>query len=385
MYLTKEEEVLLKGEKGWGYQLAAKIVVKLGDIFGATRLIRITTAHIAGVSYKSLGEPLIEFLAELVKSGCKVSVPTTLNPAAFHEGEICAHKATLKELERQKEVLRLYKKLGVITHASCTPYYFVKVRRGDHVSYSESSAVVYSNSLLGVWTNREGGPSALASAILGKTPNYGIHDPENRKPKLKVKISGVEKEVEYGALGALLGEALENEIPLLTGLKSISESKLKQLGAALATTGMPSMFYIDYSNRRKIDGEKLEIDKRQIRKFHENFTPIATPDFVFLGCPHCSLDELRKIAKLLRGKKIREDICLWVCTSPQVRKRGLKYARIIEKAGGRVAAGICAVVSWIDANHMLTNSVKASIYARKVLGIDSSLAEIKDIIQMIAK
>ncbi|WP_457741713.1 aconitase X, partial [Thermococcus sp.] len=192
MFLTKEEELILSGEYGYALQKAMEILVALGEVYGAERLIPIKSAQIAGVSYKNLGEAGLEFLRDFVKAGAKVSVYTTLNPAGIGNEEF---------MEKQKEVLELYRMMGIEVTSTCTPYYGANLPKfGDHLAWSESSAVSFANSIIGARTNREGGPSSLASAIVGKTPEYGLHLDENRKATVKVKVEAkVKSFVDYSA------------------------------------------------------------------------------------------------------------------------------------------------------------------------------------------
>ncbi len=208
MYLTKEEELILTGEYGYALQKAMEILVALGEIYGADRLIPIKSAQVAGVSYKNIGNAGIEFLRDFVDAGARVSVYTTLNPAGIGNDEF---------MEKQAEVLELYRRMGGIEATStCTPYYGANLPKfGDHLAWSESSAVSFANSVIGARTNREGGPSSLAAAIVGKTPNYGLHLDENRKATVKVKVEagGVKTFVDYAALGYHLGKSLGNDVP----------------------------------------------------------------------------------------------------------------------------------------------------------------------------
>ncbi len=218
MHLTREEERIYNGECGWAYETSMKILVRLGDLFDATQLIPIKSAHISGVSYKTLGDAPIDFLKSLVKDKAKVQVPSTSNPSSFDPDHL-SEEFSLGQIEKQTSILNLYKQMGVTPTLTCTPYYLQKPKLGWHLAWAESSAVIYANSMLGVWTNREGSPSALAAALIGKTPNYGMHQPENRKPSIKIRIeTELKTETDYGALGIHVGKLIKKQNTIFRGI-----------------------------------------------------------------------------------------------------------------------------------------------------------------------
>jgi predicted aconitase len=368
VYLTKEEERIYDGEYGWADQICMKILVHLGELFNATRLIPIESAHVAGVSYKTLGDAPAEFLQELAEADGKAKVKTTLNPQSF-DPEYLVRKLPDHIRERQFNILEKFEKMGLTRSLTCTPYYLEKPKIDSHLAWAESSAVVYANSLLGAWTNREGGPSALAAAIIGKTPDYGMHKAENRKPNILVDVKTLlENEAEFGALGICLGRILEDQIPIIQGLNSVSEEKLKQLGAALATTGMVNMFYYNIQLRRA-KMRKMSIEAKDLKETVESLSTTAKtePDLIFIGCPHCSLNEIREIARLTDGKKVKAGRELWVCTSRYIKAKAGEYIQRIEKSGVHVLTDMCTIVSWTEMlgiKTIMTNSAKTAYYAR---------------------
>ena len=369
MHLTREDEKTYDGELGWAYQTSMRILVKLGEIFGATRLIPIESAHASGVSYKTIGDAPIDFLEALVQAGAKAKVASTVNPGGFDYENIEAMAVTREIREKQDKIIELYRKMGVNPVLTCTPYYIEAPKRGAHLAWAESSAVVYANSVLGAWTNRDGGPSALAAALIGKTPNYGVHQPENRRPSIHVKVETVpENEAEFGALGIYLGKVLGDKVPVLEGLPRAEETHLKQLGAAMATSGMASIFYPCGSCPRRTEGlETLTVDRGTAKGAFEGLsTTSEEPDMVFLGCPHCSFNEVKRIAEIIRGRKVKPDVRFWVCTSRYVREKAEADVKTIEAAGGRVVSDTCAVVTWVKelgVETLMTNSAKTAYYA----------------------
>ena len=189
MYLSREEEAIYQGERGETLARMMEILVALGDIYGAERLVPVRSVQIAGVSYKNIGQAGLEWISDLQGT---VAVPSILNPAGM---DLCRWKEMgIDEdfAEKQLQVIEAYRKLGVAIDCTCTPYqiYDSLAGPGDHLAWSESSAVSYANSVIGARTNREGGPSALAAALVGKTALYGYHLDENRRPTHLIEVEG---------------------------------------------------------------------------------------------------------------------------------------------------------------------------------------------------
>lgn len=389
MYLTRDEERIYDGELGWAYEISMKVLVKLGELYGADRLVPIESAHISGVAYKTIGEASIEFLRALADSGGRAAVRATTNPSSISLKDHQFLCLSREIIERQMEIISLYERMGLETTLTCTPYYLRRPASGSHLAWAESSAVVYANSILGAWTNREGGPSALASALIGKTPNYGLHKPENRRASVLVKVeTELKNEVDYGVLGIYLGEILRDKIPVIYGLGGYQEYCIKQFGAAIATSGMTPMFYLGKDDERVDRGieEKISVDEKSLRSAYERLTStLKKPDLVFIGCPHCSTEELKLIAKYLKGRRARDDIRLWVCASRYACKAAEEYVREIESSGGRVISDTCAVVTWLrelGVETLMTNSAKTAHYAPLTNGVKVMLSPLEECIKV---
>lgn len=384
MNLTRQEEKMLEGECGWANQVSMKILVRLGELFGATRLIPIQSAHLSGVSYKHMGDASIDFLSALAEGGGKAQALSTLNPSSF-DPTYLPERYHRERLEKQSRIIDFYTRMGINPTLSCTPYYLLKPKQSQHLAWAESSAVIYANSVLNAWTNREGSPSALAAALIGKTPDYGIHQAVNRQQNVLVKVeTSLENEAEYGALGIYLGKILKDKVPMIKGLRQPSDDDLKQLGAGMASSGMTALFY----HRIRSEKEKLETISIEAKNIKDAASGLCTtneaPDLVFIGCPHCSLKEVRSIAGLLEDKKVRKNAELWVCTSRYVKERAKNYVGIIERAGGHVLCDTCVLVTWIkdlNVDKLMTNSAKTAFYAPTLNDVDVILTPLKKCIQ----
>jgi len=385
MNLTKEEEKVYDGEQGWAYQMAMRILVRLGDLYGAERLIPIESTHLSGVSYKTTGDAATSFLQALVDSKGKVNVKSTTNPAGFEEKYIAEMQITADRISKQRKLLELYERLGADRTLTCTPYYIDKPRRNAHLAWAESSAVVYANSVLESFTNREGAPSALAAALIGKTPDCGLHKPENRKPTLLIDLEAkLNGDTDYGLLGFTLGEMLGGGIPHIKGLVEPSESGLKQLGAAMASSGMTSIFTYKQPHIEK-DLEKVVITEEALKETQERLSATRKEaDLIFIGCPHCSKAELTGVVQLLKGRRVKKGKKLWVCTSRHVRESDGTSVKAIEKAGGTVLCDTCAVVTWLrDAgiDVLMTNSAKTAHYAPSFDKVEVKLSLLRECIE----
>jgi len=389
LYLTREEERVYDGERGWARQMCMRIIAKLGDLFGADKLIPVESAHVSGVSYKTIGDNASDFLKSLADAGGKIKVGATLNPQGS-DSEYLEKHLPKQLVEKQSNILKQFERMGFALSLTCTPYYLKKPSKCAHLAWAESSAIVYANSILGAWTNREGGPSALASAIVGKTPDYGVHRAENRIPKVLVNVNAkLENESAFGALGIYLGKLLKAKIPLIQGLGKPSETDLKQLSAALAASGMVNMFHRDQDNlpTKMKDAEKVTVEAKDIHRTAEELSTASTkkPDLVFIGCPHCSLNEIRRIAHFMKGKKVKTGLEFWVCTSPYVKEKARNYVKQIGHSGGHVLAGVCTIVSWTEKlgiKTIMTNSAKTAFYAPTMNKAETILAPTSDCLKM---
>ena len=372
MELTKEEEEMFVGERGEGIQKAMEIVVALGKIYNAEKLVQVRSVQVSGVSYKNLGDAGIEFLEEWTKKGGKVSVKTTLNPTGMDLENW--KKLGFKEdfARKQLRVIDAFKRMGISPVCSCTPYLIGNLPRfGEHIAWGESSAVAFANSVIGARTNREGGPSALAAAICGRTACYGFHLNENRRADFVFNVNCDVKDFsDFGALGNMIGKIVKNKVPYLTGIKEANQDNLKVLGASMAASGAVALFHIENTtpeakmkNMINDSAEKIEIESLQDGYDSLN-SDTNDIDFVSIGCPHASVEEIRRIAELVRGKKLKAEF--WVTTSRITSEKARDYVKAIEQSGGKVLNDTCLVVAPVEDfgfKNLATNSGKAAFYA----------------------
>ena len=376
MRLEQIEKDMLDGKHGKSAQKSMEILTTLGEIFGAECMVDVHGVQIAGVSYANLGEAGLEFLNEMAEDG-KVRVLTTLNPAGMDRENWRALGIDEEFFKNQNRAIDAFAKMGIITTCSCTPYLIGNAPHyGQHIAWAESSAVCYSNSVIGARTNREGGPSALAAALTGKTPKYGYHLDENRHSQVLFKVNALIKGTdEFGVLGKLIGDKLVElgkKIPYITGISSATVEELKSFCASVATYGGTALFHMEgitpeYNEYTKPSEIVIEINQDDLDKTRaELIDDDLEIDFVSLGCPHASIHEIAKIAKLLEGKKVKKEF--WITTARPTKKIADEagYSKIIEDAGAKFAADTCCVVAPIKGRFkgIMVDSAKACYYGR---------------------
>ena len=249
--LTPPQQAFLDGEHGPATRKAMQILVALGTIYGAERLIPVTSVQVSGVSYDNLGEAGLQFLHEMAEGGGQARVLTTLNPAGMDIENWPVLGIDPEFAVQQQQVIAAFARMGIQTTCTCTPYLAGNLPLfGEHIAWAELSAVCFANSALGARTNREGGPSALAAALTGVTPEYGLHLDSARQPTVTVELHAVlhsEATHEFGALGKALGERLQSleggSVPCILGFEAAPVESLKSFCASLATYGGTALFH----------------------------------------------------------------------------------------------------------------------------------------------
>jgi predicted aconitase len=422
--LTDEEQAILAGDLGAGVQKAMEILTALGAIYGADDLVPVTSVQVAGVSYKNLGDAGLEFLADWAAQGARVRVPTTLNPAGLDLDAWRQLGFDADFADKQARVIQAFATMGIRTTCTCTPYFVGNVPgQGDHVAWAESSAVSFANSVLGARTNREGGPSALAAAITGRTPRYGLHLPENRRARLVVDVRcPVQSLADFGALGVMVGRVARNRVLYFQGLEmpklQLSSSEagisswmfqgtqhqaenselrtrnselqtyvdlLKALGAAMGASGAVALYHIESVTPEADEPDIVARDAETlvIKSLAEGYAALDTRsasgsgngdeiDLVWIGCPHASVAELVRVVELVAGRQTRS--ALWVTMAREVRAEAKKMGLVqaLEAVGGQVVADTCLVVAPVKElgfRRLATPSGKGAYYAPSHSGL----------------
>jgi len=369
-------------------QTSLKLLVSLGDLYGAERLIPIRSAHVAGASYKLIGDPGLEFLEDFA-ANARVVVPTTVNPLGTDLQQWRELGVPEAFAEKQARVARAYEAMGARPVYSCTPYLLgVRPGRGEHVAWAESNAVCFANSVLGARTNREGGPSALAAAIVGATPDYGLHRDDGRRPTIVFDVRTKIEGIGFSLLGLLAGKETGDGIPYFRGFLA-SEADLKWLGAAVASSGSVGMFHLErvtpeWRTARTKGLRSVRVTKADLEAVKAHYTDGTDADLIALGSPQLSSDELRAIAGLLDRRPPR--IPVWVFTSRIVRNENPEAVATIERNGGRVLADTCLEVTLLEHRFhtVATPSGKGAYYLPSLCSQKVILDDIESLLERYA-
>ena len=390
MQLDKYDQALLDGEYGETKQKMMEILVSLGKIYDAERLIEVKNVQVSGASFKTIGDAGLEWLNSL--SG-KAVVPSFLNPIGMPRDGWESLGISQEFGKKQLEVNAAYTRLGIRPSCTCTPYYFTLIERGDHLAWSESSAVVYANSVLGARTNREGGPSALASALTGKTPEYGLHIVKNRLPEIEFRLADPEAakswtQAEYGALGIIAGAISGNKIPLFKGIRPKADM-LKSMGAAMAASGAVALFHVEDITpearfpffKKHFAEDEREVITIETEEIKELFSELE-PEAVAVGCPHLSRDELAELADLLDGRTVK--MPFYVFAAAEMKSSCADAVSRIQKSGARVIPDTCMIVSPLFEKRgcVMTNSGKAFTYLPGMCDTVPRLGSLEDCVRV---
>ena len=405
MELPKRLAEQLEGKEGPTRQKAARLVVDLARVAKAESFVAVDHAHVSGVSVITGGHGLRTFLNDL--SGDEtgtVVIPTTLNSAGCDRQKMEEMEILWPDfLEQQFEIVQAYDQLGIEATLSCTPYDRGIEIEGEVASWAESNAVCYSNTWTSLITNRESGLSALATALTGFAPAWGLHLESNRKPNIRVVVKcELETLSDYSILGDWIGKNAKPEwdlpfgpMPFVQGLDGyISFARKKALTAAAANYGTPMMWVDGHTEppEDSIDWQGvLTFTKEDLDERYQELRPRGQVDLVVIGCPQASLEEMRTTAAALRthmefGESVPNQR-LWVFTSQE--NYALAEAdgtiSILEEAGSLVLVDTCPEVTPYNRekyNHLLTNSMKAEHYLTSGLNrIPTSVASIQECVR----
>ena len=399
MELPPALESMLSGSDGPTRQKAARLVIDLAKTAGAEGFIEVNHSHVSGVSVITGGHGLRRFLSDLAGDG-KVAIPTTLNSAGCDKRKMEEMDIDYPDfLEQQFEIITAYEQLGIDSTLSCTPYDRGIEQESGIASWAESNAVAFSNSWTDLVTNRESGLSALATALTGYAPKWGLHLEENRVPNVVVDVEcEMSSLADYSILGDWIGKQVRPDwkipfgpMPYIKGLPSyISFASKKALTAAAANYGCAKLWAQGHTDTPGLTGDesKLTFTQSDLDLRYEELSPKGQVDLVVIGCPQASLEEIRITAAAVRSHSEMGQLIpnnrLWVFTS------GHNYELaeadgsigILEEAGTVILQDTCPEVTPYNRNHynhLMTNSLKAEHYLTSGLNkMPTSVGTIED-------
>lgn len=368
--LDAEQERLLHERPDSAKALALKTLVRYGEACGATRLVPITSAHLAGSFGIVLFEAYYQILERMVAEGLRVAVPTTTNPAPG----VCCDLFNRIIYFKQRRLERALDALGVNRSNSCVCYESANVPRfGDRLAWSESSAVQYANSVIGARTNRNSILLDLCSAVTGLTPEFGYLLDERRRGQVLVKLR-IER-MAASALGFVVGQRLVNRIPVFENFP-FTRADLKNLGAGLATSSAIDLFHVEGLTPEAPDlktafggaepAEVLIITQADLDSLRKRNGP-PPGDVVVFGCPHMTLQEALELAEQFDGSKVVRPT--WFCLTPEAAEQfeQTEACQKVRKAGVQIhtCCPLAALsVRW-DGKRILTASTKLSYYLNR--------------------
>jgi hypothetical protein len=380
MRLTDEETAMLAGELGEPRRWAIGHQIAVGEFFDAADFVPVSQAHIMADT-ESLGEAGVRFLEGLAAAPepqRRVRVPAVTDPRGidFAVYRRLGQTAAMAALERR--TIAALSAFGVLMTDTCINYQTVLAPlRGEHVAWGDTGSVIYANSVLGARSNFEGGPSALAAALTGRTPRYGYHLDEARRATRRFRLTAIPCELsEWGALGGIIGEACGSywQVPVIDGLAAGPGSDaLKHFGAALASFGSVALFHMPGITAGEAafagtPSDPIPIGPTDIASFFgRSAAPGEKLDVVVFAAPQLSLFEMAAVADALHGRQVHPDTTVIVATSPEIKHAAdrMGLSTRIEAAGAVVAQGICFYQSYAremaEANgwtRLMTNSAK---------------------------
>lgn len=381
MKLNAEEKAILAGEAGPIPKLCLEHQIAVGDFFGADEFVPVTQAHIMADT-ESLGQAGVMWLEKLgvIRNGQRqVRIPTITDPRGtdFSKAGSLRQSDWMVDLERR--AIDAFVQLGVSMTDTCINYQTIQApTRGEHVAFGDTGVVIYSNSVCGARSNFEGGPSALAAGMTGRTPRYGFHLDQTRQATVRIRTDFTPRTLnDWGALGGVVGRLAGNywSVPVVEGLEGAPGSDaLKHFGAAMASFGSIALFHLvgitpEAARLEDVGGNRLPVAHRigetDVKKLQSAYATDDEIDVVVFSAPQLSLYELRDLATLCEGRKLMRP--LLAVTSPQIKPDAdrMGITQRIEAAGGTVLSGMCFYQSYAreiaEANgwkRLATNSAK---------------------------
>lgn len=379
MELTREEELALKGEFGETLETAYRILVATGEATNAQKLVPIQWAHLSGVNYNTIGDAGEEFLSKLSKDA-KVKVMTTVNPMGFDFDSVSQYNLSDEFIQKQKSIAESYKKMGVIPSFSCIPYeIFDLPQKGTQVSFAESNAAIYANSIGNLKTNKESAFSALASALTGKSPYSDLRIDDTPNLTIRMKIDSPD-ELAFGMLGYFAGKVADNAVNL-SGVLGMDRRKCKALCGGMGTSGRCGKFVLDQETP---NSEKIDFDKKEMQKIRDELNTADKGDIITLGSPQLGLQEIADLSSMLKGREFTKRCMVFCPRSVQEQARNLGYTNEIERAGCEILSDCCTCLSpLVDKNEIdsvTTNSIKGAYYLNNSNGVGVNLKSLSQII-----
>ncbi len=360
MKLTDYEESIRAGNLGEPRRLALEHQIKVGQFFDAEDLVAISQVHLMADT-ESLGAAGVEFLEKVAsypKDERRTVVPTVTDPRGTDFNAYKRLKQQEDWIDLERRAVDAFQSLDVMMTDTCINYQvIIPPVQGEHVAFGDTGSSIYTNSVLGARTNFEGGPSALAAALTGRTPRYGFHlDERRRGTALYVLETRPQDWADWGAVGGIIGRNMGSywEVPVIDGVDGTPTSdEMKHLGAAMASFGSTPLFHMigvtpeAPSLETVFDTappDPVRITRADIDAFYDSYgVSDDRLDVVVFAAPQLSLFELQRLGHLLDGRTVNDATTLIAATAPEIKKAAdrMGITAQIEGAGGILLEGVC--------------------------------------------
>ena len=362
MNLNDYETAMLNGEFGYPRQTALQQQIEVGRFFDAEDFVEVSQVHLMADT-ESLGESGVEYLEHLASYPRKensVLVPTVTDPRGI---DLCRYRKLNQRqewAELEQRAISAFESFGILMTNTCINYQIIQAPVfGEHIAFGDTGSVIYANSVCGARSNFEGGPAALTAALTGRVPRYGYHLDRHRRPThwFDVHFAPVDL-ADWGALGAVVGQRTGSywNVPLLTGIEQVPTSdQLKHFGAALASYGSVPLFHIEgvtpeAGNVTAVWKEKdtnlttTSINRADIDNFYQaQARHQGKVDVVVMAAPQLSLLEMRAVAEMIDGHRVKDSTDFVIATAPEIKAAcdRMGISEKLEDAGVILLEGVC--------------------------------------------
>ena len=408
MQLTDHEKAMLDGRDGPAVQKAMDLLMRYGKALGAQRLVEtnnvcatITATTPFQRDFALAGGGMDAVFSEFSLDSQQVVQVPKFKTFTSHL-QLGFDPNQPEKMGLSEEIVRFYDKserhvagLGAHILNTCTPYQVGNVpTRGEHCAWMESSAVVYCNSVLGGRTNTEGRESCGAAMLTGRIPDWGYHLDAPRRATHVVELDvEVESVQDWGLLGYYIGDLVQERVPVVYSRRGIGRvpnlPRLKHFGAAASSSGGVEMYHIvgvtpeAFTLEQALGGnrpvEVFHYGEAQRRATYEKINATgkdAEIQYVMLGCPHYTIEQIREAAELIEGRKVHENCELWIFTPRAIKSVADRngYTKIIEDAGGILMTDSCSAMSRAVPKGTRTvalDSAKQAHYLPAILGVQA--------------
>jgi hypothetical protein len=383
--------------------MAMSILVRMGEVLEADRMLDIVAAHIDSTLY--MGQATLDFAEKLSGMGAKVCVPTSLNVGGVDQQGWQSWPVPPAWAEQARRQMDAYQAMGAVPTWTCAPYQTAfRPKFGQQIAWGESNAIVFANSVIGARTERYPDLLDICAALTGRVPAVGLHLEANRAGQLVIEVSGVPESLQaedsfYPVFGLLVGKLAGDRIPVLTGLNvRPTEDQLKAFGAATASSGSVALYHwvgvtpeaptLEAALQGRRPQDSLQVGMPELRAAWQDLTTATGRrlDMVVLGSPHFSLDEFRRLAPMLEGRRRHPDVSFLVTSSRAMAALAEKAGALksLREFGGRVTLDTCILTTPMlpsDVTTLMTNSAKYAYYSPGLLNTQVVFGSLSDCVQ----